>query len=342
MDAVMIGNRPIGPGHPCFFIAEAGSNHNRDPEMAKRLIDAAKDAGADAVKFQTFSAPTLYSRQTPVFPGDREKPFDIVARCEMPRDWLPELARYARERGIMFLSTPFDYQAVDELAAVGVPAFKWASSEINDLPLLQYAAAKGKPMILSTGMADLAEVQEAVNAVRDTGNRAMILLHCVALYPTPADQVNLLAMDTLRSAFQLPAGYSDHTTGLTVPLAAVARGASVLEKHITLDRRLPGPDHHYALEPGELEALVKGVREVEACLGRPEKGPAPGEEARRPLCRRSIVAAVDIPKGTVIARHMVITKRPGLGIPPKFLDVVVGRQARVDIPGDTPLAWDMV
>jgi N-acetylneuraminate synthase/N,N'-diacetyllegionaminate synthase len=332
----------VGPGRPVYIIAEAGSNHNRNLPQARQLIDVAAEAGADAVKFQTYSADLLYSRRTPVFPGEGGKPWDIVRSCELPREWQADLADNARERGIHFLSTPFDYQAVDELDAVGVPAFKLASSEINDVPLLKYAAAKGKPMIISTGMADLADIQEAVDAVRSTGNNDIVLLHCVALYPTPPDQVNLLAMDTISRAFQLPTGYSDHTAGLAVPLAAVARGACVLEKHFTLDRRLPGPDHHYALEPQELRDLVQAVREVEACLGRPEKKPSPGEEAKRTLSRRSIIAAADIPAGTGITREMLVTKRPGTGIPPKFLDVVTGRTARVDIPFDTPLQWEMI
>ncbi|MEW6273574.1 MAG: N-acetylneuraminate synthase family protein [Bacillota bacterium] len=342
MEKISIGCRQLGSNEPVFIIAEAGSNHDQNLRMAKRLIDVAAEAGADAVKFQTYSADTLYSRYTPVYPGEDEPPYEVIKRCELPREWQAELAGYARERGLIFLSTPFDYQAVDELDSLGVPAFKWASSEINDLPLLRYAAAKGKPMLISTGMCNLGDVQEAVEAIRSTGNKNIILLHCTALYPTPPDQVNLRAMDTLREAFHLPVGFSDHTPGLTASVAAVARGARVIEKHFTLNRQLEGPDHKFALEPEELKDLVRVIREVEACLGSPEKKPTPGEEAKLPLSRRSIIAAVDIPKGCTITSDMLIIKRPGYGIPPKFLDVVVGRQARADIPKDTPIRWDMV
>jgi len=342
MERVRFSFPPVGRGEPVFVVADAGSNHNRDLAQAKLLVDVAAEAGVDAVKFQSYSADTLYSRLTPCFPGETEPPFEVVSRFELPREWQAELASYAASRGLIFLSTPFDYSAVDELDAIGVPAFKWASSEITDLPLLKYAAAKGKPILLSTGMATLADVQEAVDAIRSTGNNAIVLLHCVSLYPTPIDQVNLRMMDTLREAFHLPVGFSDHTLGLTASIAAVARGACVIEKHFTLDRRLEGPDHKFALEPHELKSLVKAIREVEACLGRPEKRPTPGEEAKLLLSRRSVIAAVDIPKGTTITREMLIIKRPGYGIPPKFVDVVVGRQARVDIPADTPITWDMI
>jgi len=332
----------VGPGRPVFIIAEAGSNHNRDLNQARKLIDIAAEAGADAVKFQTYSADALYSRYTPVFPGESEQPYDVVKRVELPREWQPELAEYAREQGLLFLSTPFDYQAVDELNALGMPAFKWASSEINDLPLLSYVASKGKPVIISTGMANLADVQEAVDAVRGAGNHDIILLHCVALYPTPVEQVNLRSMQTLRSAFGLPTGYSDHTLGFSAVIAAVAMGACVIEKHFTLNRGLEGPDHKFALEPLELKEMVRAIRDTEAMLGHPEKRPSPGEEAKLPLSHRSIIAAVDIAQGTVIERDMLVTKRPGLGIPPKFIDVVVGRRAVAAITKDTPLQWEMI
>ncbi|AOQ23410.1 N,N'-diacetyllegionaminic acid synthase [Moorella thermoacetica] len=342
MEKVQIGSRTLGHGKPVFIIAEAGSNHDGSLAQARQMIEVAAEAGVDAVKFQLYSAETLYSRQTPVFPGEDERPYEMVRKCELPRAWLPELAQYTRQKSLAFLCTPFDYQAVDELEAIGVNAFKWASSEINDIPLLKYTASKGKPMIISTGMSNLADVQEAVDAVRSVGNNDIILLHCVAVYPTPIEEVNLRAMDTLRNAFHLPVGFSDHTLGLTAAIAAVARGACVIEKHFTLDRQLEGPDHKFALEPEELKALVKAIREVEACLGRPEKRPTPGEEEKVLLSRRSIIAAVNISKGCKIEREMLITKRPGYGIPPKFIDIIVGRQAKVDIPKDTPVQWEMI
>lgn len=342
-----IGDRRVGEGEPCFVIAEAGANHDRKLSQARELIDVAREAGADAVKFQTYSAATLYSRKTPEFSylramGARKSVYEIIEENELPRAWQPELAAYARQRGILFFSSPFDRAAVDELDALDVCAFKWASFELVDLPFLRYAAAKGRPMILSTGMADLADVQDAVEAVYATGNRQLALLHCVSLYPTRVDQAHLRMMDTLRAAFGVPVGFSDHTQGITVPIAAAARGAHLIEKHFTLSRRLTGPDHPFAVEPDELRAMVQGIREAEACLGSPVKRMLPEEAEMARLGRRSIIARVDIPEGTKITDDMLIVKRPGYGIPPKFLEVVVGRTARRHIGADDVITWDMV
>jgi N-acetylneuraminate synthase/N,N'-diacetyllegionaminate synthase len=341
---IKIGSRFVGSGEPAFIIAEAGANHNRDFDMAKKLIDVAADSKADAVKFQTYSAETLYSKKTPEFSYMKgQNVYDLIKSIELPREWQQELAEYADQSGIMFLSTPFDYAAVDELDEIGVPAFKFASFEIVDPELLKYAASKQKPMIISTGMANLGEIEDAISAIRSAGNDDIVLLHCNSLYPTPPEVVNLRAMGTMREAFKLPVGFSDHTLGIHISLAAVAMGACVIEKHFTLDRNLPGPDHSFAIEPDELKEMVRCVREIEEAKGSgiKEKSKLEGKEQYL-KARRSIHAKVDIPKGTKITKDMLVVKRPGCGIKPKFMDVVVGRTARMDIKEEEWIAWEMV
>jgi sialic acid synthase SpsE len=344
---IRIGERWVGEGEPCFVIAEAGANHDRDLGKARALIDVAADAGADAVKFQTYSAETLYSRKTPRFSylegsSDKET-WDLIKEIELPREWQPLLAAHAARRGIPFLSTPFDHRAVDELAALGVPAYKIASFEIVDLPLIGHAAAQGRPMILSTGLASYEDIADAVQACARAGNRQVVLLQCASLYPAPPARMNLRAMATLRQAFGVPVGLSDHSLGIHVAVAAAALGACVVEKHFTLDRRLPGPDHPFAIEPGELQEMVRQIREVEAALGDGLKlGPAPEEEEMYTKARRSLVAARPIAKGTVVDRSMLAIKRPGFGIRPKHIDLVVGRVAKVDIEEDSVLTWEML
>jgi N,N'-diacetyllegionaminate synthase len=341
-----IGARTVGGGAPCYVIAEAGANHNRDLGLARELIDAAADTGADAVKFQTYSGASIYSSKTPRFEylDDDRSPQELLEAISLPREWQPRLAEHARERGIHFFSSPFDYDAVDQLAAVGVPAMKIASFEIVDLPLICKAAATGIPLILSTGMAVYGEVEDALGAVVAEGNDTVALLRCASVYPSPPEIMNLRAMDTMRRAFGVPVGLSDHTTGISVPAGGAALGMELLEKHFTLSREMEGPDHAFALEPDELKAMVTAVREVEAALGNGRlEGPSEDEAKEMySLARRSIVAASDITAGTEITREMLTTKRPGYGIAPKHLDVVVGRPARVDIEADDVLTWQMV
>jgi N,N'-diacetyllegionaminate synthase len=343
---IEIGERRVGPGERAYLIAEAGANHNRDLGIAKALIDAAADAGADAVKFQTYTGSELYSAKTPRFTylQDERSPREILDAISLPRDWQADLAEHARSRRISFFSTPFDRDAVDGLAALGVPAMKIASFELVDIQLIRHAAAVGVPMILSTGMATYGEIEDAMSAVRSGGNDQVALLRCASLYPSPPDIMNLRAMATMRAAFGVPVGLSDHTTGVSVPAAAAALGAELIEKHFTLDRSMEGPDHPFALEPDELTAMVRAVRDVEAALGNGRlEGPSDQEsEEMYRLARRSVVAAVDIPAGTVISAEMLTTKRPGYGIRPKDIDVLVGRIARVDIEADDVLTWDMV
>ena len=347
MQRLKIGERWIGDGEPCFIVAEAGANHNRDLGMAKELVAVAAEAKADAVKFQTYSAETLYSKRTPKFTyleGLTDKStWELIKEIELPREWQAELAEEATKRGILFMSTPFDHGAVDELDALGVPVFKIASFEIVDLPLVRHAASKGKPMIISTGLADYEDIQDALGACREVRNDQVVLLQCASLYPAPPARMNLRAMETMRRAFGTLVGLSDHTFGIHISVAAPALGACVIEKHYTLSRSLKGPDHPFAIEPGELRELVRQVREVEAALGDGRKlGPAPEEAEMHQKARRSLVAARAIPKGARIERDMVTIKRPGYGIKPKHLDLVVGRIAKLDIEEDTVLTWEML
>ena len=343
---VEIGGRKVGPGHPAYVIAEAGANHNRDLGLAKALIDAAADAGADAVKFQTYTGADLYSSKTPRFEylQDERSPRELLDAIALPREWQAELAEHAQSRQIAFFSTPFDRDAVDGLAALGVPAMKIASFELVDLKLIGHAAAVGVPVILSTGMATYGEIEDAMGAVLSSGNDQVALLRCASLYPSPPEIMNLRAMATMRAAFGVPVGLSDHTTGISIPAAAAAVGAELIEKHFTLDRSMEGPDHPFALEPDELRAMVQAVRDVEAALGTGRlEGPSDAESQEMyRLARRSVVAALDIPVGTVITAEMLTTKRPGFGIKPKDVDLLVGRVARVDIEEDDVLTWEMV
>lgn len=346
--SIEVNNRRVGPGQPCFVIAEPGSNHNGRLDMALQLIDVAAEAGADAIKFQTFRAEEHFVRDTPQFPSLREiapdkSTFELVKGLEMPREWHGTLREYAEKKGIIFLSTPSDRSAVDELVDKhGMGAIKIASFEAVDLPFIEYCARKRRPMIISTGMCNLGDIEDFLSVLEGCGNNEVVVLHCISLYPTYPAQVNLRAMQTMAAAFGVPIGLSDHTTGIEIPIAAVSLGACVIEKHFTLDRGLPGPDHPFALEPDELKAMVKGIRIVEAAMGSPLKRMLPEEEEMARLGRRSIVARVEIPQGTIIEADMLTTKRPGYGIRPKFLPVIVGHPARVTIRSDEVITWEMV
>lgn len=337
---VQIGAKIIGPSHPTYIIAEIGANHNRDLAIAKKLIDKAAEAGVDAVKFQTYTAETLYSKHAPKFSKDDVKPFDLIKSNELPREWHHELFDYAANNNLDFLSSPFDYNAVDQLDAVGVLAFKVASFELIDLGLLKHIARKNKPIILSVGLATLGEIEEALDAIRSQGNDDIILLHCASLYPSPVEVVNLNAIKTLSKAFQIPIGFSDHTLGIHIAVAAIAKGAVVVEKHFTLDRTMKGPDHSFAIEPNELTQLVKNIRDVELAMGSGVKGRSKEEQEMYEKGRRSIIAYQDIKKGTMITKEMLVVKRPGYGIKPKYFDTVIGRVAKKDIKADYWITWD--
>ncbi len=348
MTTVWLRGRAVGPGAPCYVIAEAGSNHNRDIATAFGLIDAAVNARADAVKFQTYTGRELYSTKAPMFDylaGVSQKPpHELLEKISLPRDWQPLLAARCRETGIEFLSSPFDRQAVDELDALEVAAFKIASFELVDLPFLRYVGSCGRPVILSTGMATLGEIDEAMSALREDRFVDICLLQCASVYPAPPAIMNLRAIPTMAAAFGVPVGLSDHTLGIHLAPAAVALGAAVVEKHFTLDRSSPGPDHSFAIEPDELASLVRHIRDVEVAVGDGlKRGPTEVETAEMyTKGRRSVVAAVDIPTGTAISRDMLTVKRPGHGIKPKFIDTLVGRRAMVDIESDDVITWEML
>lgn len=345
---IAIGPHLVGDGNPCYVIAEAGANHNRNLDTAHRLIDVAADAGADAVKFQTYTGSDLYSTKTPRFDYLAElgnQPIhELLDNLALPREWQPMLMDHAKERGIEFLSSPFDLGAVEELATLGVAAFKVASFEIVDHSLIAAIAHHRSPIIFSTGMATLGEIDEALHVARAQGADQFCLLQCASLYPSPPSIMNLRVIPSLKAAFRVPVGLSDHTTGIHIACAAVAMGANLIEKHFTLDRRSEGPDHPFAIEPEELHELVRNIRDVEAAMGDGLKqGPSPEESEEMYLkARRSVVAACDIPLGTRITREMLTIKRPGFGVAPRLIDALVGRTASVDIERDDVIVWEMV
>jgi len=348
MVEIDLDGRRIGPGHPCFIIAEAGVNHNGDVGLAERLVDAAIETGADAVKFQTFTAERLVTPKAPkadyqaAVTDAAESQVAMLRKLELSREAHVRLFEYARRRGITFLSTPFDEQSADLLDDLGVPLFKIASGEITNLLLLEHVARKRKPMVVSTGMSTLDEVGEAVRVIHKAGCPALALLHCTSNYPADPAESNLNAMITMRQAFDLPVGYSDHTPGLEVAVAAVALGASVLEKHLTLSREMPGPDHRASLEPGDFAAMVRAVRSVETALGDGIKRPMESERNTRAIARRSLVAATDLPAGTVLQAHHLAAKRPGLGLPPGELARLVGRRLTKSLQADDMINWSDV
>ena len=328
-----------------FIIAEAGVNHNGSLDLALRLIDAAKASGADAVKFQTFRADLLATRSAHKAPyqerttAEAESQFEMLQRLELDAAAHRRLIDHCRQIGIQFLSSPFDAQSADLLATMDVPLYKVPSGEITNLPFLQHLARKGRPLILSTGMSTLGEVEEAVHVLRAAGAAQLTLLHCVTEYPAPYAEVNLRAMQTLKSAFGLPVGYSDHTPGIDIAIAAVALGAEVIEKHFTLDRSLPGPDHAASLEPDELRQMVAAIRHVEAALGTGIKAPAPCELPNISVARKSVVAARALPTGHQLAAGDLDIKRPGSGLAPKLLPSLIGRTLCTDVAKDEIINW---
>jgi N,N'-diacetyllegionaminate synthase len=331
-----------------FIIAEAGVNHNGSLDLALQLVDAAKASGADAVKFQTFRAELLATRtahkaayQERTTAGT-ESQFEMLKRLELDATAHQQLIGHCEKIGIQFLSSPFDTQSADLLATMKVPLYKVPSGEITNLPFLDHIARKGRPIILSTGMSTLGEVEEAVHVLQAAGAEQLTLLHCVTEYPAPYAEINLRAMLTLKSVFGLPVGYSDHTPGIEIAVAAVALGAEVIEKHFTLDRLLPGPDHAASLEPGELQQMVTAIRHVEAALGNGRKIPAPCEVPNISVARKSVVAARSLPVGHKLAAGDLDIKRPGNGLAPKLLSALIGRTLRDKVEKDELIRWDLL
>jgi N-acetylneuraminate synthase len=348
INSIQVASKLIGADHPCFIIAEAGVNHNGNVDLAKQLIDVAVAAGADAVKFQTFHADSVvtctaekaeYQKSTT---SSNESQYDMIKNLELSDETFRELSEYSDRKGIIFLSTPFDEECVDLLDYIGVPAFKVPSGEITNIFLLKKIAEKRKPIILSTGMATLGEVEGAVNFIKAHGGEDIVLLHCTTSYPAPIYSVNLRAMETLRCAFQVPVGYSDHTEGITIPIAAVAMGAQVIEKHFTLDRSLPGPDHQASLEPQDLIAMVTTIRDIECALGNGIKSPNSEELTTKKDARRSIVAKTDIHPGERLSESVLAIKRPGTGIEPRYFELLLHMKAKTEIFKAQAITWDMV
>lgn len=339
---LVIGRRTIGDGGPPYVIAEAGVNHDGSLTRAIALVDAAADAGAAAVKFQTFDAEALASAGTPLAAYQRAGAGGAADQVQMLRALAlsPEafraIASHCRDRGIEFLSTPFDEQSAELLLDLGVHALKVGSGELTNTPLLRRLATHGLPILLSTGMSEIAEIDDALEAVRLGGDPPVALLHCVSSYPTPPEQANLRAIHTLHTRFGLPVGYSDHCLGIDVSLAAVAVGAVILERHLTLDRTAPGPDHAISLLPDELADLVERSRVVFAALGTGVKAPQPAEADTRAVARRSLVATRTVRSGETITADAVTAKRPGGGLPPGTMDRLVGAVARRNIEADSP------
>jgi N-acetylneuraminate synthase len=345
---VSVGERRIGKGEPCFIIGEAGVNHNGSFERARELVDVAAKSGCDAVKFQTFKtekvcsplAPkAIYQQQTT---DAEELQMDMVRKLELPFEAFRELYRYCIDKSIVFLSTPFDYESADFLADLPVPAFKIPSGEITNLFFLEHLAKKGRPLIVSTGMATMPEVSTAFNALLASGNDQIVLLQCVSNYPAHPASMNLRVMRTLEDAFGIPSGLSDHTVGTEIAFAAVALGACIIEKHFTLSKNLPGPDHRASLEPQELAALVQGIRNVEAAMGDGVKQPAAEELNTAAVARRSLVAAKFISTGIVLTAEMIDILRPGTGLPPSMRSQLTGRRTLCNIQAGTLFRLDML
>jgi len=345
---VTIGQRKVGEGHPVFIVAELSANHRQNLDLAKETIRAMKKAGADAVKLQTYTPDTLTIRSEKEYfkirqgtPWDGRYLYDLYKEAYMPWEWHAELFDLARKQGLICFSTPYDRTAVDFLKTFDPPAYKIASFEITDTPFIEYVASQGKPVIISTGVATLSDIEEAISACRRAGNDQVILLKCVSGYPTPLEEVNLATIPDMRERFGTLVGLSDHTLGISVPIAAVALGAAVIEKHFILDRNLGGPDSAFSLEPDEFAQMVKSVREVEKAMGRPTYELTEKQRKSRELAR-SLFVVKDVKKGEVFTEENVKSIRPNYGLPPKFLKEILGRRAKFDIEAGTPLTWEMI
>jgi len=344
---ILIGKKIIGEQYPCFVIAEAGVNHNGDITLAKQLVDVAKKAGADAVKFQTFKAEGVVTTNAAIASYARKNlgrtltQQEMIKRLELSYDEFKTLKKYCDTKRILFLSTPHSFDAIDFLTPL-VPAYKFGSGDLTNFPALRYAAKKHKPMLLGTGMATLDEVRAAVRVVRKTGNNQIVALHCTTNYPCPLTEVNLRAMLTMRHTLNCLVGYSDHTMGITVPIMAATLGAVVIEKHFTLDKTLTGPDHKASLEPQELTKMITAIRNVEIILGSYAKRPTASEKNIMKTVRKSIIAKKDIPKGSFLRKDMIYIKRPGMGLPPAKLENILGKKTKRVIKKDELIRLSMV
>jgi N,N'-diacetyllegionaminate synthase len=341
--SIQIGHAKVGSQNPCFIIAEAGVNHNGSLERALRLVDAAQRSGANCVKFQTFQAAELVTPNTPKaryqLTQTRGKNLQLamLKKLELPREAFVKIKRYCERKKILFLSTPYGFADVDFLESLGVKAFKVASGQLVEPVFLKHIARKGKPMILSTGMATLREIDQAVSAVHQTGNKKIVLLQCTTEYPSQIGDANLRVISALRQRFAVPVGYSDHTTGFLASIVSVAAGAHLIEKHLTLDKNMSGPDHASSMNPSEFRELVHSVRQAELALGSSRKAPCPVERRNAKVMRRSVATAQIISKGLRIKESMLTLKRPGTGIPPRAWTQLLGRRSLREIPANVLL-----
>lgn len=340
-----IGRYSIGQGHPCFIIAEAGVNHNGSMELAKKMIDEAKSAGADAIKFQTFISENLVSEdaqkaeyQSKNDPRHKTQ-LEMLKSLELSQNQFKELKDYCDSVGILFLSTPFDLQSVDILERIGVVAYKIPSGEITNLQLIEYVSRKGKPIILSTGMANLKEIKRAIEVIHSTGNNQVAVLQCTTSYPAPAETLNLRAIQTLAKKFKIPVGLSDHSEGVIASVAAVAIGACILEKHFSLDKLMQGPDHKASLEPKELKEMIYSIRTTEKMLGSGIKKAQEIELSILKHARKSIFASTNIQAGERISKENISLKRPLVGIPAEDADKAIGKMAKINISARKPIKW---
>jgi len=343
-----IAGKKIGPGHPAYVIAELSANHLQDFDRAMRLVEAAAETGADAVKLQTYTPETMTLESDlegfeigPELIWEGRRLYELYAEAHMPWDWQPKLKAAAEARGLAFFSSPFDESAVEFLEGLDVLAYKIASFELVDLPLVRRVATTGKPVILSTGMATLSEIAEAVEGAREAGAEQLALLKCNSAYPAPLDEMNLRTLPHLAAAFGVPVGLSDHTLGLAASVAAVALGANLIEKHLTLARADGGPDAAFSLEPAEFRQMVTEVHSAERALGRVAYGPQEREAPSRAF-RRSLFVVRDLAAGDVVSAEDLRSLRPALGLAPRFLNEVIGRRARCDVTSGTPLSWDLL
>ena len=345
---IEINGRVIGVGAPVYIVAELSANHHQDFEQAVRLVQAARQAGADAVKLQTYTADTLTiqsDREDFRIGGgtlwDGRTLYDLYSEAYTPWEWHPKLKQVANDLGMDLFSSPFDATGVDFLEKMGVPAHKLASFELVDIPLIQKMAQTGKPLIISTGMATVEEIDEAINAARQAGAKQIALLKCTSAYPASPDDMNLRTINEMSRRFALPVGLSDHTMGITVPIAAVALGACIIEKHITLSRSQPGPDSAFSLEPGEFKEMVDAVRTAERALGEVHFGASVHETSSRAF-RRSLFVVQDVRRGETLTANNVRSIRPGHGMHTRHLAEVMGKRAAKDIARGTPLSWELV
>lgn len=346
---IHIKNKVIGVDSPCFFIAEAGVNHNGSLELAYELIDKAKDAGADAIKFQTFKAENLNTKSAPkasyhvetTGADEKQTWFDLLKTQELSLEDHKAIIAYCETKDIIFMSTPYDEESADMLETLGVAAFKLASTDLSNTPFVKHIAKKGIPFIISTAMSTFDEVQKAVDTIREEGLDDFVVLQCTGNYPARLDDTNLRVMLTYKEVFGCHVGYSDHTPELINPIAATAMGGKVFEKHFTLDKELPGPDHRMSLNPQELIETIQSIRLTEKALGMAVKEVLPAEKDNRLKLRKSLVAAKNLSQGVVLDRSMVTAKRPGTGIAPYNLEIILGKKLNQDLPADTIFSLEM-